>query len=270
MSVTENLSLCEIEGCGKQVSKKGYSLCYAHWLEASKRLEKKSPAKPSSQLTSTQLGERLGISSQKANQVLSELGWIRRDRKGWSTTEQGSKLLAEQREHHQTGIPFVVWPEAILTSRILTSTVAELTGKKVEQGNASETDTAVRAEKQPSTVAFREKFPPTHRATDGHWVRSKAEALIDNWLYMSGLVHAYERQLPVEEELYCDFYLPEGKVYIEYWGLENDPKYLSRKEAKRSIYKKYNFNLIELTEEHVKNLDDLLPKMLLKHNIIVS
>ncbi|MBK8822152.1 MAG: hypothetical protein IPN58_05960 [Anaerolineales bacterium] len=63
---------------------------------------------------------------------------------------------------------------------------------------------------------FREKFTPTHRATDGHWVRSKAEMLIDNWLYMSGVVHGYERQLPVEEELYCDFYIPEGKVYIEY------------------------------------------------------
>lgn len=74
----------------------------------------------------------------------------------------------------------------------------------------------------------------------------------------------------MEEELYCDFYIPGGKVYIEYWGLENDPKYAARKKTKLDIYRKYGFNLIELTEEHVCNLDDHLPKMLLKYNVIVS
>jgi hypothetical protein len=48
-------------------------------------------------------------------------------------------------------------------------------------------------------------------------VRSRAEVLIDNWLYMQGIVHAYERRLPIEEECYCDFYLPKG-VYIEFWA----------------------------------------------------
>ncbi|MDZ4212516.1 MAG: hypothetical protein U1C59_12470, partial [Methylotenera sp.] len=115
-----------------------------------------------------------------------------------------------------------------------------------------------------------DKFKPTHRAMDGHWVRSKAEGLIDNWLYMLGIVHAYERLLPVEEELYCDFYVPAGKVYIEFWGLENDPKYRERKEKKKQIYKKYGFNLIELNDEHIQNLDDYLPKMLLKFNVIVD
>lgn len=43
-------------------------------------------------------------------------------------------------------------------------------------------------------------------------------------MYDYGLVHAYEKKVPIEEELYTDFYLPNGKVYIEYWGLENDPK----------------------------------------------
>jgi hypothetical protein len=30
--------------------------------------------------------------------------------------------------------------------------------------------------------------------------------LIDTWLYMAGIVHAYERQVPIDEELYCDFH----------------------------------------------------------------
>ena len=98
-------------------------------------------------------------------------------------------------------------------------------------------------------------------------VRSKAEMLIDNWLYMAEIVHAYERKLPIEEEVYCDFYIPTGKIYIEFWGLENDPKYAARKETKKAIYKKYDFKLIELTDEEVFNLDDILPKMLLKYGV---
>ena len=73
-----------------------------------------------------------------------------------------------------------------------------------------------------------------------------------------------------EEELYCDFYIPEGKVYIEYWGLEKDPKYAARKRVKVDLYQKYRLNLIELTDEQVKNLDDCLPKMLLKYNVVVN
>lgn len=46
---------------------------------------------------------------------------------------------------------------------------------------------------------------------------------------MSEIVHAYERKLPIEEEVYCDFYLPNGKVYIEFWGLESDERYIQRK-----------------------------------------
>ena len=66
------------------------------------------------------------------------------------------------------------------------------------------------------------------------------------------------------------FRSPAGKVYIEYWGLENDPKYKERKDRKKEIYKKYDFNLIELNDEHIKNLDDYLPKMLLKFNVPVD
>jgi len=91
--------------------------------------------------------------------------------------------------------------------------------------------------------------------------------MIDDWLYISGLVHAYERKLPVEEDVYSDFYLPQGNVYIEFWGLENEAAYLKRKEVKKSIYAKYGYNLIELTDSDIMNLDDALPRILLKFGI---
>ena len=82
---------------------------------------------------------------------------------------------------------------------------------------------------------FRTKFEATFRTEDGHMVRSKAEQIIDNWLYHKGIVHAYERRVPIEEEVYCDFFIPLGqKVWIEFWGLEEE-KYLKRKELKRKF-----------------------------------
>lgn len=75
------------------------------------------------------------------------------------------------------------------------------------------------------------------------------------------------RKLPIEEDVYSDFYIPTGKVYIEYWGYENDQKYLARKQKKIELYKKYCFNLIELQDKEVQNLDDVLPRLLLKYGV---
>lgn len=109
---------------------------------------------------------------------------------------------------------------------------------------------------------------PGHTLFIGHMVRSRAEVLIDNWLYMQGIVHAYERRLPIEEECYCDFYLPGGKgVYIEYWGRESDAKYRERQTAKRAIYAKHNLRLIELGDPDIERLDDTLPRELVRFGI---
>ncbi|MGI9277736.1 MAG: hypothetical protein ACR2PT_23170 [Endozoicomonas sp.] len=75
------------------------------------------------------------------------------------------------------------------------------------------------------------------------------------------------RKKAIEEDVYCDFYIPTGKAYIEYWAYEDDRKYIKRKEEKLRVYEKYGFQLIQLNEEDVKNLDDMLPRMLLKFGV---
>jgi len=207
-------------------------------------------------LTSKSIGHHFGISANKINQIFSELGWLKKAIKGWNATAQGLKLNAKQSEDYRSGIPFVKWPETILNNKSLIETVSQL------QGNIKEPTSLEETKKE-----FRDKFKANYRSTDGHMVRSKAEMLIDNWLYMAEIVHAYERKLPIEEDVYSDFYIPSGKVYIEYWGLEEDPKYKQRKEKKINLYKKYGFNLIELRDHEVQNLDDHLPKMLLKFGV---
>ena len=211
-------------------------------------------------LTSTAIGKHFELSPNKINFILSELGWVKKgELKGWVLTQQGKKMGGVQAEVKQTGVPFVRWHQSIAQVAPLVDTIAQVKGtaskeRKLEKGTSEE-------------KGFREKFEAKLRTTDGHFVRSKAEMLIDNWLYMAEIVHAYERKLPIEEDVYCDFYIPTGKVYIEYWGYENDQKYLARKKTKQEIYQKYGFNLIEVEDKDVQNLDDILPRFLLKFGV---
>lgn len=209
-------------------------------------------------LNATKLGQYFSLSARKTNVILSELGWTKKGIKGWLITSQGEKVGGLQSEDFKSGIPYVVWPIDILNNKNLIATIEDLSGN-TKQENINKEDN--------KKEDFREKFEAKHRATDGHFTRSKAEMLIDNWLYMFEIVHAYERKLPIEENVYCDFYIPAGKVYIEYWGYENDEKYLERKKKKQEIYKKYNLNLIELEDADIQNLDDVLPKYLLKFGV---
>lgn len=211
-------------------------------------------------ITSTVAGKYFGLSAIKINHVFSELGWLNKGLKGWLVTVQGKKQGGIQTEDRKSGIPFVRWPEMIIQSKSLNETISHLKGENKEEKDVNENASG-------NETGFREKFEAKHRSTDGHFVRSKAEMLIDNWLYMAEIVHAYERKLPIEEDVYSDFYIPTGKVYIEYWGYDNDEKYLARKKKKIDLYKKYDFNLIELLDKDVQNLDDILPRLLLKYGV---
>jgi hypothetical protein len=194
------------------------------------------------------IGRKFKLPTNKINLIFSKLNWMKKDLKGWVITEQGKKRGGTQIKDKKSGIFYVCWPESITDSMLFHKIINHLKGIK-------------------ANTEFRSKFKAEHRTTDGHFVRSKAEMIIDNWLYTGGIVHAYEKKLPIEENVYSDFYIPNGKVYIEYWGYENDPKYLARKKEKIELYKKYDFNLIELQDKEIQNLDDIFPKLLLKYGI---
>ena len=117
-----------------------------------------------------------------------------------------------------------------------------------------------------SDLDFRKKWPAQYRCDDGHYVRSKNEQLVDNWLYHHKICHAYEI-LVVDKEsnntYISDFYLPHIDAYMEIWGYET-PEYLARKEIKRTIYKNKGLKLIEMTDAEIKILDDYLRKQVYK------
>ncbi|MBI1368695.1 MAG: glycerol kinase [Planctomycetes bacterium] len=294
--------LCVVVRCGQSVSKAGHTFCYKHWKaerdggvmqcpkcrgwyesfdgDSACPTCDASSGKPAAagtsrdMLSSTKLGERVGLSAARMNLILAELGWLEKYVKGWTPTEQGTRMGAEVREARQTGIPYTVWPASILDKQAMKRSVAEALGHdapseaaRPEAAPVTTAPAATPSETAGASQDFRTKFPATFRTSDGHMVRSRAEVMIDNWLYAQGIVHAYERRLPIEEDVYCDFYLPNKHVYIEYWGMEKDPRYAERMAAKKQIYAKHSMSLIELGDQDITQLDDCLPRLLLKFGI---
>ena len=212
---------------------------YIVWPESLVTTE--TPQPTSTLLTATTMGERFTLSAAKVNQILNELGWIDRAEQGWTITDAGRRAGGVQKENLKSASSFVLWQEEVMVNQSLKSSVRALLGKDADNHSTDN-----------SLSSFRQKFEAKHRTTDGHYVRSKSEMLIDNWLYLAGLVHAYERKLPIEEDVECDFYLPAGKIYIEFLADDADQE---KQQYKQGIYQKYQFNLIELSESEVQNLD---------------
>lgn len=123
--------------------------------------------------------------------LLSELGCVKKgELKGWFLTEQGRQIGGVQVEAKKLGVLFVRWHESIVEVCALVETISQV------KGTASKERNTISGSKEDK--GFREKFEAKLRTTDGHSVSSKAEMLIDNWLNMAEIVHAYERKLPVE------------------------------------------------------------------------
>ena len=201
-------------------------------------------------LTPTQIGEKLNKTAKEINGFLSEVNFIKKCDSGWELTELGKKNGGIQNNYK--GNLSVYWKIEILNNKIFKNAV-----EPQEVKDKDETD-------------FRNKFKAEYRTNDGHYVRSRAEVIISNWLFGECIAHAYDKRVPIEEDVYCDFYIPKGKIYIEFWGYEDDEKYLARKQKKRELYKKYNLNLIEIDNSKINNIDDFLPRELLKFGINLS
>ena len=110
----------------------------------------------------------------------------------------------------------------------------------------------------------RKTWPADYRCNDGHYVRSKNEVLIDNWLYQHDICHAYEKAIFSEtgDRFFSDFYIPSIDLYIEVWGL-TDEMYLAKASRKRQIYTDLGYELLEISGDDVMDLDDFLTRNIL-------
>jgi len=81
----------------------------------------------------------------------------------------------------------------------------------------------------------------------GEWVRSKGECQIANWLFEHNIEYRYESERVKNDEtsMIPDFYLPQEKTYIEFWGMR-DLKYVQRMNKKQTIYQEKGINLLSI------------------------
>ncbi len=121
---------------------------------------------------------------------------------------------------------------------------------------------------------FRLRHKRIYPALDGHWVRSFAECMIDDWLFKHRIPHGYEARLPMMKDRFCDFFIPYGeeRVYIEYWGMEDNAKYRENMQEKIALYQQHNLPLIELRRTDLDHLEEIMPgklrEFLLNHKFL--
>jgi hypothetical protein len=54
-------------------------------------------------MTASRIGEKFNVEPQKINLILSELGWIEKDVRGWVVTNLGTNVGGKQSEHPESG-----------------------------------------------------------------------------------------------------------------------------------------------------------------------
>ena len=113
----------------------------------------------------------------------------------------------------------------------------------------------------PTGEPLDESYEGVYECEDGHIVKSISEQVIDDWLSEQGIFHGYETPLDIGEDkpLKPDFclknYLGKGEdVYIEYFGLQGQPKYDEHTAYKMKHYERLGITVVCLYPKDSKNL----------------
>lgn len=197
-------------------------------------------------LSATALGKPYELSARECNRVLAELGWIKHGFQGWELSESGQQMGGIQLENDSSGTCYVVWPPAVASAPVLLRQL-ELTA-------------AVFREAQPSKDLFANETD--YCSPDGHHHTRRLNLQVCHWLYLAGLAHATHKRLPVEEELYADFYLPQQQIFIECWDSQGDG--LAQRMQRRDIYQRLGLASIDVEPDTQLGVDEILTKAMRK------
>lgn len=236
------------------------------------------------------IGKELGIAAHRFNALLAELGWQHRHHRGWVLTPAGRAQAGRDAEDEESGVPYTLWPRTILDDSRLANALhaLELPLAHLRRSLAAQEESAAGKDKgaaagnesaagkgnspqQSLDLPFDgdEEAGAALRAMDGHCLQHPEDTALDNWFYLMGVAHAYQRSLPDERLGHCDFYLPAARLYIECWHAGDKGKALKEKMTRLEYYKSQQLSHHELTASDLVKLDAVLPRLLLKHGITV-
>jgi hypothetical protein len=108
--------------------------------------------------------------------------------------------------------------------------------KKIENELKKDNETLIESEKD-SGIDVRDKWIAKIRTKQGVKVRSHAECRIADWLTGHNINFSYEDKIidntNKTKYLLTDFYIPQAKIYIEYWGYKDRETYNKRRNEKK-------------------------------------
>ena len=201
------------------------------------------------------------------NKIIEEIGWSRSfSGGGYEPTKQGLRKDVLRLES-QKGTPYCSYPPGIIHDIALISRFADISPASARFSNVSPIQTQSSQGNSGDCVCYCGKCSllgksQKYKTRDGHFVRSRGEVMIDNYLYTSRVAHAYELDLILtdSERMSPDFTVltPNGNVYIEFWGLEGQPDYDKNTEKKKRLYEKHDLSLINVRPDDLDNLDSIL------------
>lgn len=109
--------------------------------------------------------------------------------------------------------------------------------------------------------SHQQTFGIVSKTMKGELVRSRSEKQIADFLYQYNIQYEYEPTLQLGNTLVKpDFYLPEQKIYIEYWGLVSKADYVERMRWKLNLYQKFKIKILSLYHDDLFNIEKCVTK----------
>lgn len=214
----------------------------------------------SQRFTAVTLGRHYShLNARQMNRILAELGLQQHTIMGWELTEYGARLGGLQEESSATGGLYVTWPSELVENPVVHRELNR-------QGGQAKVAMDEYGVEQDLFASPAEDFS-TCRGIDGHNLGSPLQTRVCDWLYLAQLVHAVQRNLPVEEDIYADFYVPSGQVYIDCWEADVPADQLSGKLRKREIYRDLGLRCLEINAADADRLDEVLGRGLLSFGL---
>ena len=199
------------------------------------------------------------FNTRQMNRVLAELGLQKHTIMGWEITEHGGKLGGLQEESTSTGGLYVTWPNELMDNPVV--------HRELNRQGGQVDVTADESDAERDLFAAPADHFSTCKGIDGHILASALQTRVCDWLYLAQLVHAVQRNLPVEEELCADFYVPSGQVYIDCWEADVPAEQLSGKLRKRELYRELELRSLEINADDAGRLDEVLGRGLLSFGV---
>lgn len=241
----------EFEG-GEYVHSKRYGR-YIVWPEALLEHQLLRGIESNRLLNSAQLARKFQISAREVRRLLGDIGLLRRTFNGWELTREGERLGGVSIDSDNGDI---TWPESLLENDLVVAQF-EYLQRAYQAGESPEAES-------PEADLF--SGISEFEARDGHRFHSRNAMLVCDWLYFAGVAHACHHKLPLAQisfqEQRADFWLPATQVYVEVGGDEKAAADISAAMQRIELYRRHQWQFVEVRTEHFEHLDDYLTRAL--------